>query len=197
MALNCCCLSKSRGPNPYTPPSRLLPVSAYSVCMHANMSKCHLIFPSNLFFLLHFTLRWMILLNNLQQYPHITFSPFYPTNRSRNPLPVVSPSPQHWMTRAAFFLSGLLAWPDLSPLPSTSIHSLHCTDLSKVSTWPHYLPRQAPSSKHVRHVRPHQLHLLPSFLCLHPPPYRTALSLCRGYSFCLDPSLQCLPPLSS
>lgn len=47
------------------------------------------------------------------------------------------------------------------------------------------------------HQRPHQLHLLPSFLSLNLPPHRRALSLCRGRSFCLDPSLQCLPPLSS
>lgn len=80
--------------------------------------------------------------------------PFYPTNRSRNPLPVVSPSPQPWMTRAAFLLPGLLARPDLSPPRSTSIHSLCRMDLSKVYTWPRNLPRQAPSGKHVRRVRP-------------------------------------------
>lgn len=148
MALNCC-LSKSRGPNPHTPPSRSLPVayvSAYSVC--ATFPSPQTCFSSCI------SLRgerhcWIAYAAAL---PSLVL-PVCPTNRPRNPLPVVSPSSQHWMTRAASFLSGLLAWPDLSPPRSTSIHSLHCMDLSKVYTWPRYLPRQAPSGKHVRRVR--------------------------------------------
>lgn len=128
--------------------------------------------------------------------------PFYPTNRSRNPLPVVSPSPQPWMTRQLSCC--LVSLPGLTcPLPAPPQFILFvawifpkCTP-GRVTFLGRHRQANTWGALDRCHQRPHQLHLLPSFLSLNLPPHRRALSLCRGRSFCLDPSLQCLPPLSS